>query len=500
MKLVKKLTGILLSVLMVFSMMTTVFAATATISAPEGSTRSYDVYQIFTGDLHEGVLSNVKWGKNGTGTMGTAVDSSDLAELEALSGTDVENLATIETYVNLESEKFGTVSAGPPLTVPTGYYLIKDNGPVGEGEAYSLYIVQIVGSITIEPKVGTTVSEKKVDDKNDSNTTEDGISWQDSADYDIGDAVPFQLKATIAEDYDNYTVYQLVFHDEECEGLTFQENTVKVYVDGTPIESGYTVVTENLEDGCTFEVRFADLKQIANVNAGSVITVTYESILNENAVVGAVGNKNTSYVQYSNNPNWTPGEGEGPEDSPTGTTPKDVVIVFTYKTIVNKVDENDEPLTGAEFTLEKFVADENGAETYKDVKGNWVAKTVVKNGEGTTFTFSGLDDGDYRLTETTTPAGYNTIDDIYFTVTAEHDVLSDNPALTSLNGNVTTGKITFASDVTEGSLTTNVVNLPGATLPTTGGMGTTLFYVVGAILALGAGVLLVTKRRMKGEK
>ena len=155
------------------------------------------------------------------------------------------------------------------------------------------------------------------------------------------------------------------------------------------------------------------------------------------------------------------------------------------------------PLTGAEFTLEKFVADENGAETYKGVKGNWVAKTVVKNDEGTTFTISGLDDGEYRLKETTTPAGYNTIDDIYFTITATHD---EDSTLTVLTGIDSTGKITFIPNVSEGSLMTDVVNLPGATLPTTGGMGTTLFYVVGAILALGAGVLLVTKRRMKGEK
>ncbi|MGM9538975.1 MAG: SpaA isopeptide-forming pilin-related protein, partial [Candidatus Onthomonas sp.] len=120
--------------------------------------------------------------------------------------------------------------------------------------------------------------------------------------------------------------------------------------------------------------------------------------------------------------------------------------------------------------------------------------------EGTTFTFSGLDDGDYRLTETTTPAGYNTIEDIYFTITAEHEIESDNPALTSLSGNVTTGEITFTSSTTEGSLSTNVVNKAGSTLPETGGMGTTIFYVLGGILVVGAVVLLVTKKRMNGEK
>ena len=130
----------------------------------------------------------------------------------------------------------------------------------------------------------------------------------------------------------------------------------------------------------------------------------------------------------------------------------------------------------------------------------WKAITVVKNAEGTTFTFSGLDDGNYRLTETKTPAGYNTIDPIEFTITAEHDVLSDSPALKSLSGNATTGEITFTSNTTEGSLSADVVNKAGATLPETGGIGTTIFYVLGSVLLVGAAVLLITKKRMSAQK
>ena len=202
MKHAKKLASLLLALVMVFALATTAFAAENTIiSAPEGSTRTYDVYQIFTGDLHEGVLSNIKWGKNGTGAEGTAVDQTTLDALAAVNGkSDTEKLTEIQKYVKLDSEKFGTVSNGNSLTVPTGYYLIKDNGPVNDGEAYSLYVVQVVGPTTISPKVGTTTSDKKVDDKNDSNTTEDATTWQDSADYDIGDAVPFKLSATIAQE------------------------------------------------------------------------------------------------------------------------------------------------------------------------------------------------------------------------------------------------------------------------------------------------------------
>jgi len=498
MKHAKKLASLLLALVMVFALATTAFAAeNAIISAPEGSTRTYDVYQIFTGDLHEGVLSNIKWGKNGTGTEEAAVDQTTLAALAAVNGkSDTEKLTEIQKYVKLNSEKFGMVSNGNPLTVPTGYYLIKDNGPVNDGEAYSLYVVQVVGPTTISPKVGTTTSDKKVDDKNDSNTTEDATTWQDSADYDIGDAVPFKLSATIAQDYANYTHgYKLTFHDKEDAGLTFNKNSVKVYVDGTLITTGYEVVTEGLTDGCTFEVRFANLKEITSVLAGSVISVEYTSTLNNQAVIGSTGNKNTSHVTYTNNPN----DGQAGEN---GETPDDVVIVFTYQTIVNKVTKNPAydaskdtgktgtdsdgnkefiPLKGAGFTLYK----KNASGTYKAVGSE------LKGEDMTTFTWSGLDDGDYKLVETTTPAGYNTIADIEFTITATHDMSSDNPTLISLSGGDK-----FTGVISTGVVSANIENQSGAQLPSTGGIGTTIFYVLGSVLVLGAAVLLVTKKRM----
>lgn len=508
MKLSKKIFSLVLvlALAMVMGLATTAFAAeNTTISAPEGSTRTYDVYQIFTGDLHEGVLSNIKWGKNGTGTEGDAVDQTTLDALAAVNGkSDTEKLTEIQKYVKLDSEIFGTVSNGSPLTVPTGYYLIQDKGTVGEGEAYSLYVVEIVGPTTIDPKVGTTTSDKKVKDTNDSqeNST---TNWQDSADYDIGDAVPFKLSATIAQDYANYTHgYKLTFHDKEDAGLSFNKDSVKVYVDGTLITTGYEVVTKGLTDkgltdDCTFEVRFANLKEIPSVHARSVISVEYTSTLDTDAAVGSAGNKNTSHVTYTNNPN-------DEQAGENGKTPDDVVIVFTYKTIVNKVTKNPAydaskdtnhtgtdsngnpefiPLKGAGFTLYK----KNASGTYEAVGSE------LKGDDMTTFTWSGLDDGDYKLVETTTPAGYNTIADIQFTITAGH-VDGDSPRLDTLSGNVTSGTATFTAVVNDGSLSTNVVNNSGTQLPSTGGIGTTLFYVLGGILVLVAIILLVTRKRM----
>ena len=492
MKAMKQLAAMVLSVIMVLALAAPAFAAgnTYTITAPSND-HTYEVYQIFTGDLHEGVLSNVKWGKNGTGTEGEAVSAEIITELTGTTGTDTAKLEIISKYVDLESTEFGKVTNGRPLQVPSGYYLIKDvDGALeGEEDAYTLYIVEVVGDVTISPKSDVPESEKKVKDINDTEESTPSNwhgdeGWQDSADWDIGDKVPFQLKGTVADNYDNYKVYQFIFHDKESAGLTFDPYSVKVYVDGTEIETGFEVKTSGLDDDCTFEVVFEDLKKIESVNAGSVITVEYESELNSNAVIGSEGNPNTMHLEFSNNPN----DEQGGE---TSETPDDTVIVFTYKTVINKVDGENKPLTGAEFTLEKKVKDDEAEGGYK-----WVAITSVKNGEGTTFTFSGLDDGDYRLTETKTPDGYNTIDPIEFTITATHEVKSDNPALTSLNGNATTGEITFTSNTGDGSLTADVVNKSGATLPETGGMGTTLFYIVGGILVLGAGILLITRRRM----
>ena len=200
-------------------------------------------------------------------------------------------------------------------------------------------------------------------------------------------------------------------------------------------------------------------------------------------------------MTYTNNPN-------DEQAGENGKTLDDVVRVFTYQTIVNKVTKNPAydaskdpkktgtdsdgdkefiPLKGAGFTLYK----KNASGTYEAVGSE------LKGEKMTTFTWSGLDDGDYKLVETTTPAGYNTIDDIEFTITATHDVSSNDPQLKSLNGSDK-----FTGVILTGAVSANIENQSGAQLPSTGGMGTTIFYVLGSALVLGAVVLLVTKKRM----
>lgn len=450
---------------------------------------TYEVYQVFTGDLSEGVLSNVKYGVNGAKTAGTEVTAEELKQLTNVNvegKTDQDKLDVIKTFAKLENPVATLTKDNKSYEAAPGYYLIKDkDGSVSGNDANTLYITKVVGDVIISPKSDVPSFEKKVKDTND--TTGDTSDWQDSADYDVHDAVPFQLKATLPSNYADYKTYYLAFHDVEEKGLSFNTDSVKVAVDGKQITTGYEVKTTGLTDNCTFEVVFTDLKTaVAAAKNGSVITVDYTSTLTDQAVLGNQGNVNKAKLQFSNNPNSE----QGGESTPTGETPWDNVIVFTYKVVVNKLNENKKALKGAAFKLEKKL---NGGTT-----------TPVKEftaGEDTSFTFSGLDDGDYILTETTTPAGYNTIKPITFTVTADHKITwgdTDNRTdiLTSLSGTAASGEISFTADETNSSLTTNVVNVKGSNLPSTGGMGTVLLYVAGiAVFVLAGATLVMALRR-----
>ena len=450
-------------------------------NSTEGHT--YEAYQIFTGDLSGTTLSNIVWGSGvseaGKTALGNARAKAELLKTEA----DAEAFAKeVAPYLATVAGSASSVTDGKYVIsgLAAGYYLVKDkDGSVtGEGDAYTEYIVKVVGNVTTEPKSDVSRVEKKVKDTNDS--TGETSGWQDSADYDIGDSVPFQLKATLADNVSSYTTYKVVFHDTLSKGLTYN-NDAKVYIDGEET-NGFTVApTVNADGTTTLTVSCDDVKALGAGN-NSVITVEYTAALNGNAVAGTAGNNNKVYLEYSNNPNKSE---KG--DNETGNTPEDTVVVFTYKTIINKVDGQGNSLTGAEFTLEK----------YNNETSAWEAKQVVKNDEGTTFTFSGLDDGKYRLTETKTPAGYNTIDPIEFTISATHSETAAEPELSDLSGaSIVEGKISFTKNLQEGSLSANVVNKAGSILPSTGGMGTTLLYIIGAILVVGAGVLLVARRRM----
>ena len=509
MKHIKKLASLLLVLVMVFALATTAFAEETTYSITINNSakdHTYEAYQIFTGDLSGTTLSNIVWGSGvseaGQTALGDAAAKAETLKTEA----DAKAFAkAVAPYLTTAAGSANTVTDGKYVIsgLAAGYYLVKDQDGslTGDADAYTEYIIKVVSDTTATPKSSVPTVEKKVKDTNDSTgVTSD---WQDSADYDIGDSIPFQLKATLANNVSSYTTYKVVFHDTLSKGLTYN-NDAKVYIGGTET-NGFTVTaTVNADGTTTLTVSCDDVKALGAGNS-SVITVEYTAKLNENAVLGSAGNPNEVYLEYSNNPNKSEkGNNE------TGETPKDVVIVFTYKTIINKVDSENKPLTGAAFKLEKLIKGKDGAaDTWTTVKEFTVDETT------TSFTFSGLDDGQYKLTETKTPAGYNTIDPIYFVIEATHDVTADAPTLKTLNAyltdangnkqtemkdgesvNIDLGTV----DLTAGSITTTVVNKSGSELPSTGGIGTTIFYVLGGVLVLAAVVLLVTKKRMSGAE
>lgn len=474
------------------------FAYTITVDNVADN-HTYEAYQVFSGDLASDgkTLSNIQWGsgvtpftfkeKSEASAIAEAISGqeADSADAKALSKVAGANLTTpAATAESSNGQAVLTVSA-------PGYYLVKDKDASQDGKdaAYTRFMMEVVGDVTAQVKNDKPSVQKKVKETNDS--TGETTDWQDSADYDKGDVVPFQLKATLPKHIADYDHYYVEFTDTLSAGLTFDKITL-VKADGKTLSEGeYTVnTTENTDGTTTLSVIITDVKKVnPNINKDDKVIVEYNATLNDKAVLGSEGNPNSVELTYSNNPNATGDGTSKPAD--TGKTPKDTVKVFTYQTIINKVDQNGNALSGAEFTLVK-----------KNKDGSTKNVDVVKNAEGTSFTFKGLDAGDYVLKETKTPDGYNTIEEcrnggqgIEFSIVSDY---SKKDGLQSLK--VTGTDREFAPDLSTGSLTAKIVNRKGSLLPSTGGMGTTILYIIGSILVLVAAVLLITKKRMDAAK
>lgn len=501
----KKVMALLLSVIMILAMSATVFAANITISDKDTgstyvayrllnlttSTTDDKTYYSYTlNSKYENILKTTT-GKNAEKDIIDYISKLDQKGIRTFADTIYKAIvgAAIIEDVTAQGKEF--------TNVDQGYYLIAEKMVTDPKGSYSLVMLDTLGQedITVTTKEDIPTVEKKVKDVNDTDrTTSD---WQDSADADVGDKLEYKLTGTVSEKIANYETYYYEFVDTMT-NLTYVDGSYKVEVDGIDCtdqfnvawdenEKKLRVTTSNLKN-----LTIKDSNQLIEITPSTKVVVTYEATLDADAVIGSAGNPNTVYLKYSNNP-----YGDG-----TGETPKDKNIVFTYKVVANKVDEKRAPLTGAAFELFKHIKNSD----------EWVSLGVVgatKNEDGTytadskkptTFSWERLDDGEYKIVEVLTPDGYNKIEDQIFTVTANHDTLSDDPKLIDLSGNAADGSIiTFTPDTENGSLTTEIENKSGSILPTTGGIGTTIFYVVGVVLMLGAGVLLITKRRMNAK-
>ena len=532
MRFTKRLASLLLVAVMALALTIPALAANHT----------YEIYQIFTGDVSGKTLSNVEWGENGTGTKGKSVADDVLNALAAVAnGTDAEKLAVIKNYVKLDSTAFRTVpkdvtDVNAEISVdkiPAGYYLIKDKkgSQDSEGGFYTLYVVKVTdGTLTFKPKGDVPTVDKEILEKGKNDTTTE-VKHNSAS---IGDTVNYQITGTLPSNIDAYQTYYYQFTDTLSKGLTFG-NDVKVMIGNTDVTESFTVTsaTDGKTGVTTITITIENLKGISGVtiDKDTVVVVTYSAKLNENAVIAGEGNPNDVKLTYSNDPNY---KGEG-ANSPKGETPKDEVVTYTTELTITKTDEKGQILPGAEFTLsgegvnivlvteEVFTRDNTNGTYYKlkngkytttpptsmedpnyaspadtkyvketkiTPKGNVATKTDVVgtvSPETGKLTFTGLGAGDYTLTESKTPAGYNTITPISFKITFNTDTKEFK----------STDPIHVESDNT---LSTTIVNKAGVQLPETGGIGTTIFYTLGAVLVVGAGVLLVTKKRMDTEK
>ena len=529
----KKILALVIAVMVLAASMSIAFAENVTITGPsEIGTHEYEVYQLFVGDIDGNTLKNVKYGTNHANYVAdTFVSQADLKTL-----TDIANETNQQAILDvveplITGSPVDTIKAGhTSASVAPGYYVIVDKAGTAAANAedysYSLSIVTLVKPLTIQPKADTPEVIKKIDDKNDSETTADLNKQKiDSADYDIGDAVPYHLEGTLATNVDKYKKYHITFEDTLEAGKFSACSDPVITMDGAALANtaDYTVTTTYTQavsaNGFKVKIEFVptsgNLTLPASLN-GKVIKVDFNATLGEGANIGADGNVNTVVLKYSNNPN----DDNGGEE---GTTPEDTVIAFTYKLVVNKVDQSGAELEGADFQLEKYISDSDSwvvisRKTTNAVADDTTTPDVDESKEATVFTFTGLDDGIYKLTETKTPANFNGIQPITFKVTGTHTEIVDPLdkstkkdssgayVLTALTGTVTTESqnqdATFATETTSGKitgLTTTITNASGINLPSTGGIGTTIFYIGGGLLALAAVILLVTKRRMNGN-
>ncbi len=460
MKHTKKLFSVLLTLVMALALTIPAFAAgTNTITVTDAQKgETYSIYKMLDLSVNAANTAysykvNTEW--NDFFTTGAGKDYVDIdAQGYVTWKADKKDASSMEAFGKAAAAfaSANSVSTAVDDITPTadgditftglepGYYLITST----YGTLAIVDTTPTTPAATVNEKnPGTDIKKEVLED-----STEE---WGEENSAQIGDTVYFQTTVTIKKGAVKYIV-----HDKMDDGLTLNADSITIA--GLTKDTDYTVVTTGLADGCTFEVRFTQT-YLDSITEDTTVVITYNAVLNENADV-IDGENNDSKVTWGN----------------ASDTEWDRTNTKTYQFDILKYDANDSaknPLAGATFQL-------------KDAKGN-VVKLVkvsdteyrVANGDETgavdSFTtvasgkivIKGVDLDTYTLVETAAPEGYNTLKD---------------PVSVTVNAS--------------NALTVEVPNNSGTELPSTGGMGTTLFYTLGAILVLGAGVLLVTKKRM----
>ena len=516
---------------------------TITITKPEGDIdRTYEAYQIFKGNLSGNTLSDIEWG---TGIDGAAFLTELKKNAPFTSCTDAKTVAEkLATFAN-DSDgavafaklagKFLTTATGSAtatssatgkITVPAaGYYLLKDVTDVTTPhDALSLNILKVVQDVEVNPKADHPTVDKKIG--TDIST---GVAANEAT---IGDKVPFVIASKVPQ-MQGYTKYFFVLNDSMTAGLTYNKDVAIKIGTTTLAPTAYDVTYDDTAN--TMKIVIKDFIQYKS-EAGKDIVVTYSATLNEKADLTQAGNKNTVKLTYSNNPNVDYKGGNEPDSTdPVGETPEHVTVTYSTQLQLTKVDGKDKSkLEGVEFQItgtsiktavskgEYFKQDAAG--TYYQLKDGTFTETAptteteskyVSNSvkyakvtdsteqtkmqkviaSGTTdanglITFKGLGAGTYYITELKTLGGYNLLT-APITVT-----ITGTPSAT---GSGYSWSVSSNAKFEDDMVKLTVENNKGSVLPITGGIGTTIFYVIGGLLVCGAVVMAITKKKLSVE-
>ncbi|MBE6852987.1 MAG: LPXTG cell wall anchor domain-containing protein [Ruminococcus sp.] len=508
---------------------------------------TYKAYQVFKGTYSDGALGQITWGddidsqnvisniKNldvGGQKPFASVESADDIAKALGTGQDTAIAKAfakfIAPYINGTGDEVLTTGSSS-VNNGSGYYLVRTE-TVDSNDAKVNYILQVSGgTISIESLINTKKSvptlKKKVKENTDITNDYDidgptknldafnnYTDYNDVADYSIGEEISFIDIGTLPSTLDDYTngyYYEIVDTLDsgfDYVGVTVENNRITsgviVRVDGVDVTTQATITKNNN----VINVKFDNIKTVTgvNVNKDSIVTVEYKAKLNSQSDIGTDGQKSKAYLKFSNDPN------EASPASSSGQTPEDQVIVFTYeldilKKLQSSSDSDQYDTAGAgvaEFKIKKkdttqYAKIENGRITGWDNTGT----SIATDGSGIAK-FVGLDAGTYTIEETKTPAGYNTIPATDITITAE--MISDRQGWDSFTPSqaLTALKIdnSASSDLANGIVSKEIQNNRGSSLPSTGGIGTTIFYIGGGTMAAVAGIYLITKKRMKNNE
>ena len=487
-KAMKKLMAVLLAVAMVCAMAIPAFAASGSSPADKGSItinnavkdETYTIYKMFDLNSYDPTAKTYSYTvvdawkdffktgaagnsyitlKDGHPTWVENADPAEFAKKALIYANDNNITATAKNTAISTTLKFDNLALG--------YYLVDTSLGV------------LCGLDTTKPDA-TIIEKNQVPDIKKEVTNSEG-NWADSNTAKIGDTVNYKVTITVQTANNGY-----VLHDTMSEGLTFNKNSVKVTVNNADVaKDNYELVTENINNE-TLNIKFED-SYIATLAAGTNIVVTYSAVVNEKAKADSDANKNEAHLVYGNN-------------HKTESTHNETKTHLFQFDLIKYCGTSGKLLGGAQFKL--YDAETGGNEiplvkntddTYRVAPADEIkaGKAVaIETVEGQTVRISGLDKKVYYLEETVPPAGYNRL-----TERAPVDLRVGSKIAVSTK--IIDKKIDVKDVASVGGVT--IMNNAGTTLPSTGGIGTTLFYVIGGGLMVAAAILLITKKRMENR-